>query len=84
MDRAAKPLKNRDAYAYIAERLGALAPAWETWTTWMRPTGRRRRAALVLTRCVPAPVHVPGVRGHLFRVPDLDRFIARTRELAGG
>lgn len=75
-------LNNRDAHAYIGERLGGLAPAWETWCTWMRTSGRRRHAATIRARRVPRPRRIPGIRGHVFSVADLDRFIARTRELS--
>ena len=77
-----KAMRNKAAHAYIVVRLGELAPAWTTWSTWMRPTGRARHAALIKARCVPSPVRVPGVRGHLFRAEDLDRFVERTIELA--
>lgn len=77
-----RPLKNRAAHAYIVERLGDLAPTWETWASWVRPGARTRFATIVRERCVPRPVRVPGIREHLFRIDDLDRFITRTLELS--
>ena len=81
--RIIKPLNTRDAHAYVLERLGRdLAPKRGTWLSWMRPGGRTRFATVIRERCVPRPVRVPGVRSHLFRVEDLDRFVERTLELS--
>ena len=80
--RTIKPLNTRDAHAYVADHLGRdLTPKLGTWMSWMRPGGRTRFGAVIRERCVPQPVRVPGVRSSLFRVEDLDRFIARTLEL---
>ena len=81
-DGTTSTLKNREAHAYIIERLGDLAPTWQTWQTWVRPSGRARSPAITRERCVPRPVRVPGIRAHLFRVGDLDIFINKTLELS--
>ena len=81
-DRTTGSLKNRAAHAYVAARLGGLAPTWETWSSWARPGAQKRFATIVRERLVPRPVRVPGIREHLFRVEDLDRFIARTLKLS--
>ena len=66
----------REAWRYLRKHVGAAAPALESWKSYMRPS---RRAAGRLPPGLPVPVRLPGRKHILFRLSDLDDWIAAQR-----
>ena len=63
-------LDAEDAHKLLKERMGKLAPACDTFRTWLRPSAASRFPTI--TPFLPKPVKLPGKRRFLYRRGDVE------------